>query len=523
LESYCEKLRSGEKLPRGELHRLADLITYVPLDQLNPGRLSALLKSMGVDPDFRSAKTLEILSEIIGVNGASPGQAGPAQGSERLAELLRTGIPHQVLNAKYHEQEAGIIANAGRSKTMTIATNMAGRGVDILLGGNLQRVAEEVLQERGIDLQEADENQRAAALEEAKRRCEEDRKKVIELSGLHILGTERHESRRIDNQLRGRSGRQGDPGTSRFYVSLEDELWRLYGVERFDFLLSKWNECEPVESRIVSKQIEGAQGKVEAHHFHMRQQLLRYDDVKNLQREVIYKQRRRVLEGADLRESIVESMQKWVADRVSQYASPEVHPDEWDFAGLLQAMRDMFPLDLFVSESQVKETRAFNSLVQLLQEAIVAAYEDKEQQVEPEQMRELERRITLWVIDLKWVDHLDALEFLEEGIGYRGYAGVDPLVAFQKEAFELWQSLQVSIQEDIIRFLFRAQVAQAPRHTSRVAGSQMVRRQTLPEDEDEGEEARPAPVRLKSKVGRNDPCPCGSGKKYKKCCLNKAA
>jgi len=517
MESYSEKLRSGEKLSRGELHRLADLITYVPLDQLNPGRLSALLKSMGVDPNLRSSKALEILSEIIGLNGAA--QAGSPQGSERLAELLRTGIPHQVLNAKYHEQEARIIANAGRSKTMTIATNMAGRGVDILLGGNHQRVAEEVFQERGIDAEEADENRRAAALEEAKRRCEEDRKRVIELSGLHILGTERHESRRIDNQLRGRSGRQGDPGTSRFYVSLEDELWRLYGVERFDFLLSKWNECEPVESRIVSKQIEGAQGKVEAHHFYMRQQLLRYDDVKNLQREVIYKQRRRVMEGADLKESILESMRKWAADRVSQYASPEVHPDEWDFTGLLQAMRDMFPLDLFVSESQVKETRDFNSLAQLLQEAIAAAYEDKEQQVGPEQMRELERHITLWVIDQKWVDHLDALDFLEEGISYRSYAGVDPLVAFQKEGFALWQSLQVSVQEDIMRFLFRAQVAHAPRHTSRVAAGRTVGPGAVAEDDEE--EVRPAPVRLKAKVGRNDPCPCGSGKKYKKCCLNK--
>jgi len=399
---------------------------------------------------------------------------------------------------------------------VTIATNMAGRGVDILLGGSPQRVADELLEGRSADPAEATPEQREAALAEAKSRCEQDRKRVLELGGLHILGTERHESRRIDNQLRGRSGRQGDPGSSRFYLSMEDELMRLFGPERFDFLLNKWDECEPIEAKLITRTIENAQRKVEQHHFGIRQHLLQYDDVKNLQREVIYAQRRKVLQGADLKESILESLRGIVEQRVTEFAGSEIEPDLYNLEALYQALYEIFPIHLYLKPEDLQGKR-HDELLGLLQATITQAYNDREQDLGPETMRDIERMITLNVIDTKWVDHLDAMDFLEEGIGLRGYGGTDPLVAFKKEAFETWQTLQRGMQEEIARLMFRVQLVREEQQERKSPFREMSARSGKEEEPE-----KPRPFKKKSgKVGRNDPCPCGSGKKYKRCCMNK--
>jgi preprotein translocase subunit SecA len=507
LTGAIEKLEAGQDLG-GEMRRIADLISYQKLDEVRVARLPALCQAFGISTDPCCEENVVALANIIGLDGHT----------YDLRAVLQGGIPHQVLNAKYHEMEAEIIAGAGRSGTVTIATNMAGRGVDILLGGNVERIARGALNERGLDPdgeQEIPEQARQAALAEARRICEEDRQQVLELGGLHILGTERHESRRIDNQLRGRSGRQGDPGSSRFYVSLEDELMRLFAPERLDFLLGGWEECQPLEYRIVSRTIENAQHKVEIHNFSMRQHLLQYDDVKNLQREVIYRDRRRVLEGADLRESVLASLHALVASRVREYANPEVHPDEWELDKLYQALYEIFPIHLYMRPEELRDVPP-RELTERVQALVTQAYEDREQEFTPAVMRDLERMITLRVIDTKWIDHMDAMDFLEEGIGLRGYAGVDPLVAFRKEAFDEWEGLQAAIQEEIAKLMFRVQVVR-----------ERTRPQPSPFQEmyaSHGGDEEPAPKRPErvKKVGRNDPCPCGSGKKYKKCCLGKA-
>jgi preprotein translocase subunit SecA len=506
LAGLMEKLGSGQGLSGGEIRRLADVITYEKLEEVKSARLPALLQACAIDPDPGSGANVEALARLIGLDG----------GTGRLRHLLDTGIPHQVLNAKYHEQEAQIIANAGRSGTVTIATNMAGRGVDILLGGSPQRVADELLQEQGVDPPEAAPEQMPAARERAKAICEEDRKRVLETGGLHILGTERHESRRIDNQLRGRAGRQGDPGSSRFYLSMEDELMRLFGPERFDFLLNRWDECEPIEAKLISRTIENAQRKVEQHHFSMRQHVLQYDDVKNLQREVIYAQRRKVLQGADLTESILESLQRLVEQRVAEFAGSEVHPNDYNLEALYQSLYEIFPIHFYLKPEDLQGKR-HEELLALLQATIAQAYNDREQDLGPETMRDIERMITLNVIDTKWVDHLDAMEFLEEGIGLRGYGGTDPLVAFKKEAFETWQTLLAGIQEEIARLMFRVQLVREEKR--RPSPYDQVYARSGKEEEPE----KPRPFKKKTgRVGRNDPCPCGSGKKYKRCCMGKA-
>ena len=508
LTSAIEKLEAGQDLG-GEMRRIADLIAYEKLSDVRVARLPALCQAFGISPDPCHEDNVRALANVIGLDGHT----------YDLRAVLEQGISHQVLNAKYHEMEAQIIANAGRSGTVTIATNMAGRGVDILLGGNLQRMARDLLKERGIDPEGEEpvpQDMSQAALAEARGVSEEDRQRVLELGGVHILGTERHESRRIDNQLRGRSGRQGDPGSSRFYVSLEDELMRLFAPERLDFLLGGWEECQPLEYRIVSRTIENAQHKVEIHNFSIRQHLLQYDDVKNLQREVIYKQRRKVLEGADLRESILASLHMLVERRVREYASPDIHPDEWDLEKLWQALYEIFPIHFYVKPDDLREAR-HEDLVQRVKDLATQAYEEREQQLTPEVMRDLERMITLRVIDTKWIDHLDAIDYLEEGIGLRGYAQIDPLVAFRKEAYTEWEALLGSMQEDIAKLLFRVQVV---RERARPQPSPFQQMYASHGGEEEIEPRRPE--RVKKKVGRNDPCPCGSGKKYKKCCLNKA-
>jgi preprotein translocase subunit SecA len=507
LTSAIEKLDAGQDLG-GDMRRIADLIAYQKLDEVRVARLPALCQAFGIPADPCCEENVVALASIIGLDGHT----------YDLHAVLQEGIPHQVLNAKYHEMEAQIIAGAGRSGTVTIATNMAGRGVDILLGGAIERMARDLLKERGLDPDgevEIPQEEWQAALAEAKRVYEGDRQRVLEQGGLHILGTERHESRRIDNQLRGRSGRQGDPGSSRFYVSLEDELMRLFAPERLDFLLGGWEECQPLEYRIVSRTIENAQHKVEIHNFSMRQHLLQYDDVKNLQREVIYRDRRRVLEGADLRESIIASLHGLIESRVREYANPDVHPDEWELDKLYQSLYEIFPIHLYARPEELRQVPPAQ-MIEWCRGLVAQAYEDREQQLTPEVLRDLERMITLRVIDTKWIDHLDAMDFLEEGIGLRGYAGMDPLVAFRKEAFTEWEGLQAAIQEEIAKLMFRVQVV---RERTRPQASPFQEMYASHGGDEEPEPKRPERVK---KVGRNDPCPCGSGKKYKKCCLGKA-
>ncbi len=443
--------------------------------------------------------------------------------SEVLSELLtKRGVRHQVLNAKYHEKEAEIIAQAGRFGAVTIATNMAGRGTDIVLGGNSDFLAREKLRARGHtpEVVLAVVNHSAAAepevlkasedyatlLAEARRETEEEHRRVVEQGGLHIIGTERHESRRIDNQLRGRAGRQGDPGSTRFYVALEDDLMRLFGGENVSSIMDRLGieEDMPIDHPIISRAIENAQKKVEARNFDARKHVLEYDDVMNKQREVIYDQRRQVLFGSDLRPTVTTMISTVVAGLLDLYCSEHVHPEEWDLAGLLERAEYYF---LPAKTLRAEDLRASGrqALKELLEAAASQAYAAREQELGAETMRELERVVLLRVVDDKWVDHLTAMDDLREGIGLRAFGQRDPLVEYKLEAFDAFNGMIHSIEEDVVRYLY---------HVSIVKESQ--RRQTV---ESGGGEAAPRqPVRSGKRVGRNDPCPCGSGKKYKKCC-----
>jgi preprotein translocase subunit SecA len=532
IQEFIGRLERENGAGKGDIRRIAEIICYQPIEDIPMGRTSSLLRAFGIDPDVTAAQSTRRLAQLIGLEGDR---------YEELAEVLERGVPHQVLNAKYHEMEAHIIAQAGRPGALTIATNMAGRGVDILLGGNPQEMANELLRKDGTDPDQATAEQREAALKKAQEICKQDREEVVELGGLHILGTERHESRRIDNQLRGRSGRQGDPGSSRFYVSFEDELMRLFGPERLAPFLSKWAENESIETRLTSRMIENAQKKVEGYNFSMRKHRLQYDDVMNHQRALIYEQRKRVLLGEDLRESVIAHMREFVEARAREFASPEVHRDDWNLEALCQVLGEVFPL-----QARPEDLRQFvhhEDLVAHLQDEIVAAYEEREREAGAERMREVERLVTLRVVSGRWIDHLSAMEDLEEGIGLRGYSGVDPLVIYRKESYDYWQNLLATIREDIIRYLFRIQIERqqarkpepvaaglsaAPRGRPVEAGQEdgmqasagMAAAQAAPERPSRGRglPQRRAAARTGKKVGRNDPCPCGSGLKYKRCC-----
>ncbi len=530
IQDLIQRLSGEGSIGDGERLRIAEIICYQRLEDIPMGRPAALLRAFGINPDVTMAPNAQRLAELIGL--------GKERYSE-LAEVLERGVRHQVLNAKYHEMEAHIIAQAGRPGALTIATNMAGRGVDILLGGNPQEMSNELLRADGVEPDQATDEQLMAARKKAEEICARDKEKVLSLGGLHILGTERHESRRIDNQLRGRAGRQGDPGSSRFYVSFEDELMRLFGPERLEFFLSKWPENEPIEARITSRMIENAQKKVEAHNFEIRKHRLQYDDVMNHQRSLIYEQRKRVLLGEDMRESVLTHMREFVDARVKEFASPEIHPDDWNIPALQQALAEVYPIGMSVD--QMAECRDHEDLVEALQEDIVAAYQERAREAGDEQMRELERLIALRVVSARWVDHLAAMEDLEEGIGLRGYSGVDPLIIYQKESYEYWQRLLATVRDDIIRYLFRVEIE--PQETEEQRRARLgLGRTPQGEPVETGEEGamqmaasapaatalkappqrglprRRAPERKGKKVGRNDPCPCGSGKKYKKCC-----
>ncbi|TCL54876.1 protein translocase subunit secA [Hydrogenispora ethanolica] len=434
--------------------------------------------------------------------------------SEELSNMLkRRGIPHQVLNAKYHEKEAEIIAQAGRSGTVTIATNMAGRGTDIVLGGNTEFLARDLLHSRGIEYQEATPEEYQLALSEAKQATREDHEKVVTLGGLHIIGTERHESRRIDNQLRGRSGRQGDPGSSRFFVAMEDDLMRLFGGEMISGWMEKlgWSEDMPIEHSAIAKRIEAAQRKVEARNFEIRKHVLDYDDVLNKQREIIYELRKMLLLGEDVHEKVI-SMFGDVTDHLLEvYANEKIIPEEWDLEGLLQAVYGTFLPPQAIELSDIDRLN-HSELREAILDKAMEYYQAKETEIGAEHLREIERFVMLRTIDVKWMDHLEAMDGLKEGIGLRAYAQNDPLVAYKIEAYQMFKEMRDTINEEVVRELAKFQVVSEERLVQRPK----VRNISTNLDED-GAQAVHQRVTGK-KVGRNDPCPCGSGKKYKKCC-----
>ncbi len=425
--------------------------------------------------------------------------------SELLSHLLKKrGIPHSVLNAKYHEREAEIITQAGRSSAVTIATNMAGRGTDIVLGGNPEGLAGDALRDKK-DYTGEDWKQ---AFSKAQEVCTQDREKVISAGGLHILGTERHEARRIDNQLRGRSGRQGDPGSSRFYLSLEDDLMRIFGSDRISGLMGKlgMDEDIPIENRMVSKAIENAQKRVEAHNFDIRKHLLEYDDVMNKQRTEIYAFRRELLQGENLKDRIYSMMDEFVDEILSIYCPEDKHREEWDMKGLSDAVYGVFSIIPHIAPADI------TSLKETLISEIRNAYEKKESEISSEMMRYLEKIILLQIVDSQWKDHLLAMDHLKEGIGLRGYGQRDPLAEYKKEAFEIFSEMTGRISTEVLRRLFKIQI-------QKQEDVRREERRQLQMNYNRGEGSSVAQtVRRGRKVGRNDPCPCGSGKKFKKCC-----
>jgi preprotein translocase subunit SecA len=381
------------------------------------------------------------------------------ENSEHLSSLLRKkGINHVVLNAKYHESEAKIIAQAGRIGAITLATNMAGRGVDILLGGNPEHLTQEDFLKKGIDLEENHQEEFERALAETKKTTNLEHKKVIDLAGLHIIGTERHEARRIDNQLRGRAGRQGDPGSSRFYLSLEDDLMRIFGSERISGLMARigMEEGTPIEHNLVSKAIERAQKQVEGQNFSIRKHLLEYDDVMNKQRESIYSQRREILKGKILKEHIV-GLIATIVDWVMETETPkDKSPDDWDIEGFRNAMGAQFGVD--VSEWGIDwDTINFDELREKTLQKLNQIYQDKETQLGTERMREFERMIMIQIIDTQWKDHLLGMDYLKEGIGLRGYGQRDPLVEYKRESYDMFQAMMDRIEDETLRYLFLIQ------------------------------------------------------------------
>ncbi len=455
------------------------------------GKLNAVIKEI----ELCHAKGQPVLVGTISI-----------ENSELLSSILRkSGIRHTVLNAKYHEKEAEIIAQAGRSHAVTIATNMAGRGTDIILGGNPAGVAKELL----LKKEEPSDDDKAAALQEAERICAADREKVLTLGGLHIIGTERHEARRIDNQLRGRSGRQGDPGSTRFYLSLDDDLMRIFYSDRMSGLMGRlgMDDSIPIENKMVTRAIENAQRRVESQNFDIRKHLLEYDDVMNKQRGEIYAFRREVLDSDNISDRILAMADEIIDELLDIYCPENLHADQWDMKGLQDACFGVFsvhPTDLPANIGAVRD---------FLQQSIRNAYHQKEQEIGVPVFRSLEKWIVLQVIDAQWKDHLLGMDHLKEGIGLRGYAQRDPLVEYKKEAFEIFSELSGRISTETVTRLFKIQV-QAEAERSVI---QQTRRSPLRYNLG-GDQGPAAPVVKGKKTGRNDPCPCGSGKKYKKCC-----
>ena len=509
--------------------------------------------------------------------------------SEIVSKMLkRQGVPHEVLNAKYHEREAAIIAQAGRKGGVTVATNMAGRGTDIMLGGNPEFIADLELHQRGLSPVETPEDFEAAwpeAVEKARRAVAEEHEEVVATGGLYVLGTERHESRRIDNQLRGRSGRQGDPGESRFYLSLEDDLMRMFNAEKVAHFM-EWLKTPPevpIESKAVSRSIRSAQTQVEQQNFEIRKDLLKYDDVMNRQRHVIYDERREVLEGADMHEQIRGMIDEVVAGYVTA-ATSEGFPEEWDLDQLWRAFRQLYPGGIAIDEviEEAGGERAGLStefLIETIRADAQAAYDRREEELTPEVMRELERRVVLSVLDRKWREHLYEMDYLRDGIGLRAWAQRDPLVEYQREGFEMFGEMMEGIKEESVGSLFNLQVqaqeapiveeaapgagpqamtpGPAPAGAAANGGQRGQPRPAAPPraaapgaadgpaipaglaPRGPGQPQRPSRLQYSApsedgsgksehrsgsgvtaggeRVGRNDLCPCGSGRKYKRC------
>jgi len=444
--------------------------------------------------------------------------------SEKLSTLLkRQGIPHVVLNAKYHAKEAEIVAQAGRKKAVTIATNMAGRGTDILLGGNPDFLTLQTLREKGIDTSTVSKHDYDKIREHWVSVCQKEHDEVVGLGGLHILGTERHEARRIDNQLRGRAGRQGDPGSSRFYLSLEDDLMRIFASDRISGIMQSlgMDEGVPIESKLITRQIERAQKQVEARNFEIRKHLLEYDDVMNKQREAIYSMRRGLLEGNDQKDYIVELANDILLDLMDKHAPREKHQDEWDLDSLRIAVGNQFGLDLPTLGIDGKNPPPYEELAEKLTGTIHTMYAGKENRVGPDFMRYMERISMLQILDIQWKDHLLALDHLKEGIGLRGYGQRDPLIEYKKESFDMFEELNARIEEETIRYLYLFEPISREEQEARQREQEEMRQRRIREQNlvySSGGSGPAAPQKREvAKVGRNDPCPCGSGKKFKKC------
>jgi preprotein translocase subunit SecA len=461
--------------------------------------------------------------------------------SEHLSRVLdKRGIPHVVLNAKHHEKEAQIVAQAGRLGAVTVATNMAGRGVDIILGGNPEGMARAEMQARGWDnddylMDRLDDESKAQyeaeyqpLFDKFKKQCDAEREEVLARGGLYVLGTERHESRRIDNQLRGRSGRQGDPGESRFYLSLEDDLMRLFASDRISGLMDRLRipDDVPIEAKMVSKAVARAQSQVEQMNFEIRKNVLKYDEVMDKQRQVIYAERRRILEGEDFHEQALEIVAEVVESAVAQNANPELPPEDYDWDELEARMREIYPTELTRASFELESATYEDILEAFLQDAL-AYYERREQELGPEQMRRIERLVLLSVIDNRWREHLYEMDYLQEGIGLRSMAGKDPLVEYQREGFDMFMRMQDAIKEDFARYMFHVQAVREDQVRRTPQQTRQERRQ-IPmaqlSAQGSGAEAQPnradEPVVQQArsdKVPRNAPCPCGSGKKYKQC------
>jgi len=395
------------------------------------------------------------------------------QQSEELSDVLKhRGIKHNVLNAKFHEKEAEIIADAGQYGAVTIATNMAGRGTDIVLGEG-----------------------------------------VPELGGLHIVGTERHESRRIDNQLRGRCARQGDPGSTRFYLSLEDDLMRLFGSDNISGIMDKlgMEEDEPIEHKLVTRSIESAQKKVESRNFDMRKHVLEYDDVMNQQREVIYEQRRRILIKSDLRENIVDMINRVVDRTMTMYAPPDVYSEDWDLPAMIAYAEEFYAPEGMLSVEKL-QAMSREEVDEYLHKIAITHYEERENLMGSAVMRELENLVMLKIVDSQWMEHLDAMDMLREGVGLRAYGQRDPLVEYKFEAYDMFEAMKGAIQDDVVRYIYRVNLISQPKVEDHLVNA------SVNNPSDDSESAKKQPVHNKTEIGRNDPCPCGSGKKYKNCC-----
>ncbi|NUM89349.1 MAG: SEC-C domain-containing protein, partial [Bdellovibrionales bacterium] len=431
--------------------------------------------------------------------------------SERLSRLLKNHkIPHNVLNAKHHEREAEIVAQAGRFKAVTIATNMAGRGTDILLGGNAEFMAK-------AECPEEDENF-PKVLAKYKELCAGEREQVVAAGGLYIIGTERHESRRIDNQLRGRAGRQGDPGNSKFFLSLEDDLFRIFGGDRIKALMGNSLEAdEPIEHPWLSRAIENAQKRVEGHNYDIRKHLLQYDDVMNLQRKAIYGIRRDILSSEKGQKELLEEFMRFIAQGLSaDYGDNKRPVADWPLADLNATLQGLFHPSLAVSPADVK-TPSVDGLADAIYEKLHRRYDEKTTEIGPF-MAEVEKMFTLSTIDQLWKDHLLRMDHLREGIGLRGYAQKDPLLEYKRESLQMFQMMEAQIQQDSLAKIFNVQL-RAEQEEKEIERFEEKQRKNVPLQMRHGEEgaAPPEPARNDGKVGRNDPCPCGSGKKYKHC------